>query len=159
MWSQRSCFVPDSVSCKSECRMSISQPHILTNHLSKLSLSGALPFLRTWVMTSPKTYTLVSGVGPPALAAIFSYFLPRLTRPLSKYMGAYTYARLDRVVIARYFAFTTISQLVIFTVIGVIYSGLPSLAIFFQLSSVTLRFCCGTCASFANPESYPKHHI
>jgi hypothetical protein len=43
-------------------------------------------------------------------------------------MGAYTYTKLERVVIARYFTFTVISQLIIFTIIGVIFSGLPFLA-------------------------------
>ena len=76
-------------------------------------------------MASPKTYALVSGVLPPAFVAFFSYFLPRVMRSLSKYMGASTYTRLDRVVIARYFGFTVVSQLIIFTFIGVIYSGHP----------------------------------
>jgi len=40
-------------------------------------------------------------------------------------MGASTYTRLDRVVIARYFGFTVVSQLIIFTFIGVIYSEHP----------------------------------
>lgn len=37
-------------------------------------------------------------------------------------MGALTHSSLDRAVIARYFAFLVISQLVIFTLIGVIFS-------------------------------------
>lgn len=43
-------------------------------------------------------------------------------RWLSKYMGASTHSSLDRIVIARYFTFLVISQLVFFTVIGVIFS-------------------------------------
>jgi calcium permeable stress-gated cation channel len=46
-------------------------------------------------------------------------------RWLSKYQGAITHSRLDRAVIARYFAFLVISQLVIFTLIGVIFSPYP----------------------------------
>lgn len=73
-------------------------------------------------MSSPRTYAIVSGVLPPAVAALFSFSLPRLMRRLSKYMGANSHTMLDRVVIARYFTFMIISQLIIFTVIGVIYS-------------------------------------
>ncbi len=38
-------------------------------------------------------------------------------------MGALTHSRLDRAVVARYFAFLVISQLIIFTLIGVIFSA------------------------------------
>lgn len=38
-------------------------------------------------------------------------------------MGALTHSKLDRAVIARYFFFLVISQLVIFTLIGVIFSA------------------------------------
>ena len=37
-------------------------------------------------------------------------------------MGALTHSKLDRAVIARYFAFLVASQLIIFTLIGVIFS-------------------------------------
>lgn len=37
-------------------------------------------------------------------------------------MGSLTHSKLDRQVIAHYFAFLVISQLVIFTLIGVIFS-------------------------------------
>jgi hypothetical protein len=37
-------------------------------------------------------------------------------------MGALTRSKLDRAVVARYFSFLIISQLIIFTLIGVIFS-------------------------------------
>ena len=40
-------------------------------------------------------------------------------------MGALTQSKLDRQVVARYFAFLVISQLVIFTLIGVIFRTYP----------------------------------
>ena len=43
-------------------------------------------------------------------------------------MGALTRSRLDRAVVARYFSFLIISQLIIFTLIGVIFSELPSVS-------------------------------
>lgn len=41
-------------------------------------------------------------------------------------MGGLTHSKLDRAVIARYFAFLIISQLIIFTLLGVIFSELMS---------------------------------
>ncbi|KJA28921.1 hypothetical protein HYPSUDRAFT_128668 [Hypholoma sublateritium FD-334 SS-4] len=84
--------------------------------------SGYIPFLQTWLKRSPITFTLVSGLLPPAVAGIFGSFVPVLMRWLSRYMGASTHTRLDRIVIARYFGFLVISQLVFFTVIGVVFS-------------------------------------
>jgi hypothetical protein len=43
-------------------------------------------------------------------------------RWISKYQGALTQSRLDRAVVARYFAFLVISQLIVFTLIGVGFS-------------------------------------
>lgn len=55
-------------------------------------------------------------------------------------MGALTRSRLDRAVIARYFSFLIISQLIIFTLIGVIFSELPSAFHFIDVSSCEDRF-------------------
>jgi hypothetical protein len=41
-------------------------------------------------------------------------------------MGTNTFSKLDRVVIARYFTFLVVSQLIIFTIIGVLLLKLPS---------------------------------
>jgi hypothetical protein len=62
---------------------------------------------------------------PPAVAAVFNYFLPRLMQWLSKFMGTNTFSGLDRVVIARYFTFLVVSQLIIFTILGVLFLKLP----------------------------------
>ena len=48
--------------------------------------------------------------------------LPMMLSCSIQYMGALTHSRLDRAVIARYFAFLVVSQLIIFTLIGVIFS-------------------------------------
>ena len=45
-----------------------------------------------------------------------------MMRWLSQYQGALTQYRLDRAVVARYFAFLVISQLIVFTLIGVGFS-------------------------------------
>lgn len=84
-----------------------------------------------WHTASPKTFAYVSGVLPPAVSALFGYLLPHLFRWLSKYQGATTHSRLDRAVIARYYGFLVISQLIIFTLIGVIFS------VYFVSSSIS----------------------
>ena len=81
-----------------------------------------MPFLQQWADASPGSFTFVSGVLPPAVSALFGWALPIIMRKLTKYMGAYTHSRLDRAVVARYFAFLIISQLIIFTLIGVLFS-------------------------------------
>jgi calcium permeable stress-gated cation channel len=82
-----------------------------------------VPFLENWSHSSPASFNFVSGVLPPAVSAIFGFFLPVMMRYLSQYQGALTQSRLDRAVVARYFAFLVIAQLVIFTLIGVVFSA------------------------------------
>jgi len=77
-------------------------------------------------------------VVPPAIAALFNYFLPRLMRWLSKFMGTNTFSNLDHVVIARYFTFLVISQLIIFTAIGVLFRRFPC---FWFYARIYLRPC------------------
>jgi hypothetical protein len=93
------------------------------------SLTAYVPFLQSWADESPTTFAIVSGVLPPAVSAIFGFFLPILMRWLSQYMGALTHSRLDRAVIARYFAFLVVSQLVIFTLIGVIFNSVKEIVL------------------------------
>ncbi|CAL1711427.1 unnamed protein product [Somion occarium] len=91
------------------------------------SITTYVPFLQAWSDASPETFTIVSGVLPPAVSALFGFFLPIVMRWLSQYQGATTHSRLDRAVIARYFAFLVISQLVIFTLIGVIFNSVKEI--------------------------------
>ncbi|RXW14887.1 hypothetical protein EST38_g10967 [Candolleomyces aberdarensis] len=85
-------------------------------------IRGWVPFLEDWANKSPNTFSLVSGVLPAAVSTLFGFFLPVIMRWLTKFMGALTYSSLDRAVVARYFAFLIISQLVIFTLIGVLFN-------------------------------------
>jgi calcium permeable stress-gated cation channel len=86
-------------------------------------IASFVPFLHNWSHSSPASFNFISGVLPPAVSAIFSFFLPIMMRYLSQYQGALTESRLDRAVVARYFAFLVIAQLIIFTLIGVVFSG------------------------------------
>ena len=88
----------------------------------RAQLTAYVPFLEKWSEESSGTFTFVSGVLPPAVSALFGWALPIIMRRLTKYMGAYTHSRMDRAVVARYFTFLVISQLIIFTLIGVIFS-------------------------------------
>lgn len=93
--------------------------------LANLSaISAYVGFLKRWADNSPTTFAIISGVLPPTVSAIFGYFLPVLMRWLTRYMGAHTHSRLDRAVVARYFAFLVISQLIIFTLIGVAFKAI-----------------------------------
>ncbi|KAL4268501.1 CSC1 family protein [Pleurotus pulmonarius] len=89
--------------------------------------TGYFGFLDSWSNSSPVSFAIVSGFLPPAVAGIFTYFLPKVMRWLTQYMGALTHARLDRAVVARYFAFLVISQLIIFTLIGVVFNSVAEI--------------------------------
>ncbi|KAF8911479.1 hypothetical protein CPB84DRAFT_1841987 [Gymnopilus junonius] len=108
-------------------------------NLDAIAASGYIPFLQPWYNASPITYTIVSAVVPPAFAALFSYFLPRLMCWLSKYMGAVTYSSLERVVVARYFAFLVISQLIIFTILGVLFNSVLAIIQAIQSQGASLK--------------------
>ncbi|KAJ4483501.1 hypothetical protein J3R30DRAFT_3402189 [Lentinula aciculospora] len=99
-------------------------PLFIISVLANLNaIKSFVPFLRSWASASPSTFALVSGVLPPTVSGIFGFFLPIVMRWLSQFMGALTHSKLDRQVIAHYFAFLVISQLVIFTLIGVIFNA------------------------------------
>lgn len=87
-----------------------------------MQLTEYVGFLNDWAKDSKWSFSIVSGVLPPAVGAFFGWFLPVAMRSLSRYQGAATRSRLDRAVVARYFAFLILSQLLIFTLIGVIFS-------------------------------------
>ncbi|PPQ75181.1 hypothetical protein CVT26_008789 [Gymnopilus dilepis] len=88
-----------------------------------------VPFLQSWFEASPYSFAFVSGVLPPAISGFFGFFLPIIMRWLTKYMGALTHSKLDRAVVARYFAFLILSQLIIFTLIGVIFNSVEQIII------------------------------
>lgn len=98
-------------------------PLLAVSFLANLaSLTAYVGFLETWSNDSHATFTIVSGILPPAVGAFFGWCLPVIMRWLSRYQGAITRSRLDRAVVARYFFFLVVSQLLIFTLIGVIFS-------------------------------------
>lgn len=69
-----------------------------------------------------RTFSIVSGVLPPTISALFGFLLPIIMRRLTKYQGAITRSRLDRAVMARYFAFLIISNFLTFSLFGAAWS-------------------------------------
>lgn len=109
------------------------------------SLTAYVGFLSDWQSASPHSFNVISGVLPSVVSALFGFFLPITMRWLSRYMGVSTHSRLDRTVLARYFAFLIISQLIVFTLIGVIFSACSFLYLFGLVSltySVTFHRIC-----------------
>ncbi|KAJ7188676.1 hypothetical protein C8R46DRAFT_27864 [Mycena filopes] len=105
-------------------------PLLIISVLANLaSLTVYVPFLQTWADHQKATFDIVSGILPPAVSGIFGFFLPIIMRRLSQYMGALTTSKLDRAVVARYFAFMIISQLVVFTLFGVIFRSVEQVIV------------------------------
>ncbi|KAH9942140.1 uncharacterized protein BXZ73DRAFT_97565 [Epithele typhae] len=105
-------------------------PLLIISVLANLaSITAYVPFLQSWSDASPGSFTFVSGVLPSTVSALFGWALPIIMRKLTKFMGAYTHSRMDRAVVARYFAFLIISQLIIFTLIGVIFNAVKQVVL------------------------------
>ncbi|KAF4620776.1 hypothetical protein D9613_000857 [Agrocybe pediades] len=91
------------------------------------ALRAYVGFLQSWFEASQTTFAIVSGVLPPSISGIFGFVLPIIMRWLTKYMGALTHSKLDRAVVARYFTFLIISQLIIFTLLGIIFGSVQQI--------------------------------
>ncbi|KAJ7772127.1 hypothetical protein DFH07DRAFT_216960 [Mycena maculata] len=105
-------------------------PLFIISILANLSsLTAYVPFLETWSIKASFSFQIVSGVLPPAVSGIFGFFLPITMRWLSQYQGALTQSRLDRAVVARYFTFLIISQLIVFTLFGVIFQSVMQIVV------------------------------
>lgn len=96
-------------------------PLLIISLLANLSsVAQYVPFLQEWQNTSEWSFALVNGILPPTVSSFFGWVLPKIMRWLSEYQGAITQTRLDRAVVQRYFAFLVISQLLIFSLLGVL---------------------------------------
>nr|GAT56348.1 DUF221-domain-containing protein [Mycena chlorophos] len=111
------------------CFLNTAPLFIISILANLASLTSFVPFLKLWSKHSSRTFNLVSGILPSAVSGIFGFFLPIIIRRLSKYMGALTNSRLDRAVVARYFTFMVISQLIVFTLLGVIWQSVEQIVL------------------------------
>jgi hypothetical protein len=93
-----------------------------------------VPFLANWKQASPVTFDIISGVLPPLLYSLFDFAFEDMIFRLSKYKGAATQSRLQNAILARQFAFLVISELIIFTLIGVGLSACDIVPAFSRIS-------------------------
>ncbi|WWC92437.1 uncharacterized protein L201_007395 [Kwoniella dendrophila CBS 6074] len=105
-------------------------PLLVVSLLANLSaLTLYVNFLNTWKNAGSWgnwTFSLVSGILPSVISAGFGYALPFIMRRISKYQGAPTRSRLDRAVTARYFFFMIICNLVIYSLLSVVYTAVAT---------------------------------
>ncbi|WWC98281.1 hypothetical protein V866_005172 [Kwoniella sp. B9012] len=105
-------------------------PLLVVSLLANLSaLTLYVGFLDTWKSAGQWgnwTFSLVSGILPSIISSGFGYFLPFIMRRISKYQGAPTRSRLDRAVTARYFFFVIICNVVIYSLLSVIYTAVAT---------------------------------
>ncbi|CAD6569104.1 MAG: hypothetical protein TREMPRED_005048 [Tremellales sp. Tagirdzhanova-0007] len=73
-------------------------------------------------------FTSIAGILPASIGAIFSYVLPYVMRYLSKWSGALTRGKLDEDVIRELFVFLLVSNVVIFSLLGIFYESYLTLA-------------------------------
>ncbi|KIR76877.1 hypothetical protein I305_06186 [Cryptococcus gattii E566] len=66
-------------------------------------------------------FTVLAGVLPATISAMFSYVLPYIMRRLSRWSGALTRGQLDKAVIRQLFIFQLVSNFVVFSLLGVVY--------------------------------------
>ncbi|KAL7420784.1 hypothetical protein Q5752_004736 [Cryptotrichosporon argae] len=103
-------------------------PLLLVSLLANLSvLTVYVSFLKSWQdagQWGDWTFSLVSGILPSAVSALFGWLLPVIMRRISKYQGAPTRSRLDRAVTARYFFFMVFSNFLVFSLLGVLYTAI-----------------------------------
>ena len=86
-------------------------------------VANFVPFLANWEQAFPITFDIVSGVLPPVLYRLFDFAFGHMIFRLSQYKGAATRSRLQNTILARQFAFSVISELIIFTLIDVGFSA------------------------------------
>ncbi|EIW65454.1 hypothetical protein TREMEDRAFT_46183, partial [Tremella mesenterica DSM 1558] len=108
-------------------------PLLVVSTLANLSsLALYVGFLEKWKDAGQWgnwTFSIVSGVLPSAVSALFGYLLPIIIRRISKYQGATTSSRLDRAVTARYFFFMIVSTLFVFSLLGVFYNAIAQVVL------------------------------
>lgn len=102
-----------------------------------------MPFLADWQRASNGTFSAVSGILPPAVAALFAMLLPLIIRAISRFRGSTTTTELDRLVCSRLFdfTFTFASQLIVFSCITIIFNlGVGMLAQLGQGTNISQLF-------------------
>ncbi|CAH7672629.1 hypothetical protein PPACK8108_LOCUS7443 [Phakopsora pachyrhizi] len=93
------------------------------------SLSQYVAFLANWSNASPLTFAAVAGILPPLLSTLLQLALPMIMRALTKFQAATTHHKLDRAVLSRYFSFLAVTQFLIFSLLGVVFSTVAEVVV------------------------------
>lgn len=56
----------------------------MADFLIHLQIRAYVPFLDAWASVSPKSFSFISGVLPPAVSGLFGFFLPIIMRWLTQ---------------------------------------------------------------------------
>lgn len=105
-------------------------PLVAVSFLANLpAITQYVGFLNVWSNESEWTFSAFVGVAPPLLSAILQLLLPVIMRKLTKKQGLLTKNQVNRTVMARYWAFLIITQLIIFSLLGVVFNLITELVI------------------------------
>jgi hypothetical protein len=85
-------------------------------------MASFVPFFNRWAKTSTTFFTISAGVLPPIAYKVFDLLFHSTLKRLSRYQGAATQSYLQRSLLAWEFASVVISELIVFTFIGVGFS-------------------------------------
>lgn len=103
-------------------------PVVAVSALSNLAaLTVYVRFLRDWQSESKWTFSAVAGILPPLLSIILQLILPMIMRALSKYQGATTHTKAARDTLGRYYFFLVVTNLLIFSLVGIIFNMVASI--------------------------------
>jgi hypothetical protein len=75
----------------------LAPPAFSTTTLIHLQLRVYVPFLDDWATASPHSFSLISGVLPPAVSGFFGFFLPIIMRWLTRVSQFVCYAILSEI--------------------------------------------------------------
>ena len=115
-------------------------PLVAVSFLANLaSITQYVHILNAWYVHAKWSFIAVVGIAPPLLSALLQLFLPPAMRALTRRQGLLTRNQVDRKVLGRYFAFLIITQLIIFSLLGVAFNIITELVIEFGKGGSDLR--------------------
>jgi hypothetical protein len=105
-------------------------PLVAVSFLANLAaITQYVGFLNTWSVKSEWSFSAFVGIAPPILSALLQLLLPFIMRKLMRKRGLVTKTQVDRSVLAKYWAFLIITQLIIFSLLGVVFNLITELVI------------------------------
>lgn len=115
-------------------------PLVAVSFLANLAaITQYVGFLNAWSVNSEWSFSAFVGIAPPLLSALLQLLLPFIMRKLIRKRGLITKNQVDRSVLAKYWAFLIITQLIIFSLLGVVFNLITELVIEFGKGGQPLR--------------------